>query len=115
MRLLTRILFTIIFILMFYPTIIETAQCSCSCCLGNSCKPESLPSLHIDSCSLCKSTCNTVYPSKCGRNPGVTISACSSGLSIAAIIGIVVGIIGIIVIIIIIVRFCTRRSNYLQR
>ncbi|CAF1356290.1 unnamed protein product [Rotaria sordida] len=117
MRLLTRILFTIIFILMFYSTIIEAAKCSCSCCFGNSCKPESLPSLQVDSCSMCDSTCKTVYPSKCGRDTGVTIAACSSGLSIGAIIGIIIGIIGIIVIIIMIVRFfiCTRHSSYIQR
>ncbi|CAF1269044.1 unnamed protein product [Rotaria sordida] len=111
MHLLTKILFTIIFILMFYSTIIQTAKCSCSCCFSNFCKPESLPSLHVDSCSMCKSTCNDVYPSEYGRDPDVTISSCSSGLSIGTIVGIIIG----IIVIIIVVRLCERRPNYIQR
>ncbi|CAF3032333.1 unnamed protein product [Rotaria sp. Silwood2] len=115
MRSLTTILFIIIFILMFCSTIIETAKCSCSCCSGISCKPESLPSLNVGSCSTCDSACTTHYPSKCGQNPGATISACDDGLSTGAIIGIIVGIIGLIVFIIMIVLLCKRRSNYTQR
>ncbi|CAF1141391.1 unnamed protein product [Rotaria sp. Silwood1] len=97
---------------MFCSTIIETTKCSCSCCFGNSCKPESLPSLDVDRCSMCNRECITAYPAKCGLTSGATVSSCGIGISIGVIVGIVVGIIAIIVIVILILLLCRRRLSY---